>query len=523
MLQLNAIVCIMSTKFTSRLYWRFTTLFSSNSMRSASEFSTMALKQNHVLPSSIKHVTYQKNFETLKEKVLSSLISKLSNTSIIHKLQQANNIDELLKLINVPNLTEAEISTVMKAIISWVNENNKANTDKENKIENVNNRTDPKYEKATSKNNLKTSIDDSLLKYKDLSTSSMIQEVLKLAKEKKRQIKELNYLLEGIRKFNEKINVHDCSSLLYSMATLKYIDMELCNLISETLIKNIYISNITVTRSVLYSMAKLRYKNVKFLKHICQLIINSGQLYPTHILNIIQSLAMLGFVSKETDTVIKRYLPVVTIDLLGIDNWLNFVWCLVLLNNVQKSHIASVLSNEFIRTLFTADAQKDVLQQIKLLNINGAAKYLATDYDGPLLEKDIIQNEVAAYSKEKQKYVLKLEKTLNFMSQSQNCFRSSVNTGMGFLLDAECYVNSNFNFVDLNTAKNDKINKLAIIINDYNAYCHGNEDTNGIVKFQKRLLNHSGYKVISISYKHFGLEDNLVKLTSLLTSRIKVS
>ncbi|XP_031848614.2 uncharacterized protein LOC116434031 isoform X2 [Nomia melanderi] len=443
MLQLNAIVCIMSTKFTSRLYWRFTTLFSSNSMRSASEFSTMALKQNHVLPSSIKHVTYQKNFETLKEKVLSSLISKLSNTSIIHKLQQANNIDELLKLINVPNLTEAEISTVMKAIISWVNENNKANTDKENKIENVNNRTDPKYEKATSKNNLKTSIDDSLLKYKDLSTSSMIQEVLKLAKEKKRQIKELNYLLEGIRKFNEKINVHDCSSLLYSMATLKYIDM--------------------------------------------------------------------------------RYLPVVTIDLLGIDNWLNFVWCLVLLNNVQKSHIASVLSNEFIRTLFTADAQKDVLQQIKLLNINGAAKYLATDYDGPLLEKDIIQNEVAAYSKEKQKYVLKLEKTLNFMSQSQNCFRSSVNTGMGFLLDAECYVNSNFNFVDLNTAKNDKINKLAIIINDYNAYCHGNEDTNGIVKFQKRLLNHSGYKVISISYKHFGLEDNLVKLTSLLTSRIKVS
>nr|XP_031848614.1 uncharacterized protein LOC116434031 isoform X2 [Nomia melanderi] len=443
MLQLNAIVCIMSTKFTSRLYWRFTTLFSSNSMRSASEFSTMALKQNHVLPSSIKHVTYQKNFETLKEKVLSSLISKLSNTSIIHKLQQANNIDELLKLISVPNLTEAEISTVMKAIISWVNENNKANTDKENKIENVNNRTDPKYEKATSKNNLKTSIDDSLLKYKDLSTSSMIQEVLKLAKEKKRQIKELNYLLEGIRKFNEKINVHDCSSLLYSMATLKYIDM--------------------------------------------------------------------------------RYLPVVTIDLLGIDNWLNFVWCLVLLNNVQKSHIASVLSNEFIRTLFTADAQKDVLQQIKLLNINGAAKYLATDYDGPLLEKDIIQNEVAAYSKEKQKYVLKLEKTLNFMSQSQNCFRSSVNTGMGFLLDAECYVNSNFNFVDLNTAKNDKINKLAIIINDYNAYCHGNEDTNGIVKFQKRLLNHSGYKVISISYKHFGLEDNLVKLTSLLTSRIKVS
>lgn len=85
--------------------------------------------------------------------------------------------------------------------------------------------------------------------------------------------------------------------------------------------------------------------------------------------------------------------------------------------------------------------------KLKLLNINAFAGLLLNGYNGPKLD-DTLLNLNVIRSKEKEQMVLTVLDTLkNLMAEW--CLKSNVNTRMGFLLDAECYLDKKCNPVPL--------------------------------------------------------------------------
>ncbi|XP_078041345.1 FAST kinase domain-containing protein 4 isoform X2 [Augochlora pura] len=512
MLQFNNNICTISTRFAPRLYGRITALFATSSTLATQESRT-AVKQTCVPVINGLSDEQQENFNKLKVSIYNSL---RTDTRIASKIKASNNIHELLELIKLPHLSENEILKVMDSIIKWVNKNNV----------NTNNRQMQSSNLKTNNNNtpiLKTEVKantDPASKYYELSTASMIKEVLKLAKTKQRNPKELKFLFHNISEYHQNLTVAHISTIMFSMASLSYFDEPFLDKMSLQLTESITTVKSSAVKSILRSMSILKYKNRTFLSFICKLLNECEEdLDCKFVFNIIQSLAILGEQSEKVDMLIQKYEPKLTLDLLGVDNWLNYVWCLVMLNNASHSHVESVLNNQFITTLFSG-AERNFLQEIRLLNINGAAKYILQNYHGPLLNEEIVKYEATPHSSEKLLYIDALKETLGAILPSPNSFTMNVNTKMGFFLDAECYVDSKFNLIsEDNTAK--QPNKLAILIHDYHSYCHGKEDVHGIIKLHEKLLKHSGYIVLPISYKQFGIEDKLTKREQFLKHRIQ--
>ncbi|XP_076288125.1 FAST kinase domain-containing protein 4 isoform X2 [Lasioglossum baleicum] len=479
-------------------------------------FQVYWLKQNHEPAPNTFNAEQRENFSKLKLSVYNSL---RDNTLIASKIKKSNNINDLLDLIKLPHLSQNEIIKVMDSIIKWVNENNVNNIDSQTDSSNF--KKEIKSVEIKDKPSIKK--DDIIAKYSDLSTSSMIQEVLKLAQLRRRNPKEIKFLFDNIHKYNEKLSVGQCSTLMFSMAALSYLDEAFLDNMSSKLITTISSVKSNAVNSMVKSMSILKYKNTEFLSHVCQLLLKSEDIPSNVLLNYIHSLSLLGFVTEEANMVIEKYKSQLTIDTLGVDNWLNYVWYLVLLNYVQNSHVESVLNEEFITTIFSAATEINSSQKSKLLNINGAAKYILKDYHGPLLKTDIVSYEVRPHTADKMLYIEALKETLQSISPSPKCFNMNVNTKMGFLVDAECYVDSKCNLTDpSDEAKQEpKPTKLGILVHDYHSYCHGNHDIHGTIKLRERLLENSGYKVVSISYKQFGIDDKLTKREKFLKQRIQ--
>ncbi|XP_033325306.2 uncharacterized protein LOC117219883 isoform X1 [Megalopta genalis] len=509
MLQFNTTICTINTRFAPRLRWRITALFATSSM--SSQEPGTAVKQTLKSTENGMNKEQQENFNKLKISVCNSL---KADTRIASKIKSSNNIHDLLELIKLPHLSQSEILKTMDSIITWVYENNSnTNNNKSNLIQDNNNKV--KLETKTETHN------EFMTKYGELSTTSMIEEISKLAKLKKRNLKQLQFLFNNISEYHENFSVAHISTILYSMATLSYIDEPFLDKMSSCLMSRIVKVNSGAVRSILRSMSILKYKNSAFLSHICKLFVETKERSESwYILNIIQSLALLGEQSKEVHMMIQKFKPQVTLDVLGFDDWLSYVWCSVVLNSASNSDVESVLNDQFVTTLFSAAFERNLLQEVKLQNINGAAKYILKDYHGPLLNTAIVNHHILPHSSQKLLYIDVLKQTLEAISPSPKSFTMNVNTKMGFLLDAECYIDSKFNIINPDNTT-EQTDKLAILVHDYHSYCHGVVEVHGIIQLYERLLEHSGYKVLPICYKQFGLDDKLIKRETFLKHRIQ--
>ncbi|KZC03985.1 Protein TBRG4 [Dufourea novaeangliae] len=449
-----------------------------------------------------------------------TLYNTLKTQSIIApKVQRAETIQDLLNLMKMPHLSRSDILNVMQTIIQWINKSENSSFIQSNKFilkEGIN--------EAISTNNIEAPEVTDFSRYTKLSTSSMIKEVLQLAKSKSRKPKELKFLCDNITDYKEKLSVGECSTLMYSMCALNYCDERLLAKISSNLMNTVCTVKSGAVRSILKSMAVIKYKNNNLLAFICNVMMHSKEkIEPAHIVNIIYSFATLGFDSDHTSAVIEKYEKELTQDSVTADDWLHYVWSLVILNKVKHSFLESVLCDKFIMKMFSKDSSKHVTRKLKLLNISGAAKF-SSDYNGPLLDNNaVVKDIVVPLSKQKVLYVKALEETLKSLAPSPSslCYRINVNTKMGFFLDAECFVNSKSKLVSTTDTTVNNIDKVAIIIHDYFSYCYGSNELHGIYKLYNRLLENSGYKVLQISYQHFGLEDKLVKREQFLEMSIQ--
>ncbi|CAK9829937.1 FAST kinase domain-containing protein 4 [Anthophora retusa] len=458
MLQFNTTFYTITSRCTSRLLWRIDLSFSTNSTITA----TKPVKSNHQ-----KEVT----------------------------------------ALNIPT------NQVKKAIATWKNVNDKltSNSKAESSVSDA----------AKVKNSeVDTSID--LKPYRDLSTSGIIKEIKHLTATKNRNTYLLNYFFQNILEHNRVLKLGHCSCLLYSMSTLNYSDERLLQKICHDLI-NIDNIHIIMLTSLLRSVASIRYKNTMFLKHVCDNII---KLDPAKVKNnkdivsLLLSLATLGYHSEAVDKIIELYKEKLTMARLGKPYWLKLVWSLTIFRKAEISDVASVLNKQFASNLATYDDKITLSHHLKLLNINGYAQYALKNYQGPLLDHSIVPCITSNRSKQKELNVILLQDTLKNMLPSLSHFKMNVNTNMGFLLDAEFFVDSDLRVVNVDTDKNEKLTKIGIMLIDYYATCLGEQDFLGLNKLYNFLLTCNDYKVICVPYQHFGVEDKVEKHVTYLRRKL---
>lgn len=523
MMQLNPTVFTIATRCMSRCLWRSKATLTTKAATITSEQQQVNnnVKVNHQSKEIEMNTERISKFNALKIKLCNDLNVE---PSISSKIRNARNVNDLLEVMKTPLLSQSDITKATGTISFWVNEN-KIKEDSKSEIKNQE-KNDIVLEKMSSESD-KKDVEEDMSRYCDLSTAEMIKEINKLAQKGDRNIQLLNYLFQNIMEYNEVLNAGACSSLMYSMSTLNYSDERLLKKICTDLINSKVtnngetLSSITIA-SIVKSMSYVRYRNDHFLNAVCNDIISSKQKYNSkQVASVLLSLATLGYDSEYIIEIIKIHNPHLRMETLGYANWLNLVWSYVVFKKARSYHVESVLSDKFINKLMFHDPTKKLSYQLKLLNINGYAQHVLTDYCGPFLNSDNIPHIVSKRSKQKESYVNALEATLKNMMPSSAHFKMNVNTKMGFLLDAELYVDSNFKPMDANEVESSKkFKKIAMLIVDYYDTSLGKTDYQGLIKLYTHLLENKKYEVLCISYQNFGIEDKIERRITYLRRQL---
>ncbi|XP_076766053.1 FAST kinase domain-containing protein 4 [Xylocopa sonorina] len=519
MLQLNNVtVYTLATRITSRFLWRLSVSLSTNAATESVD-PNVKVDQLKEAASDLLRNEHCTSFNDLK----ASLCSNISATNtVITEIKRAKNVHDLLEIMKIPLLSHSDILKALETIQLWVNKNNKSESSIAENVETAPDLSPLKQDIKEPTSN----IEDDISQYCDLSTSEMVKEISKLARAKNRNVQLLNYFFQNIMEYNEVLNAGECSSLIYSMSTLSYSDERLLKKICSDLISlgsSFYsIPKITLI-SIIKSMAFVRYRNNTFLNHVCYNIINTKNKYKSkQIATILQSFAMLGYFSEHTIKIIEHYKHMLQPTMLGPSNWLSLVWSYAVFKTLSPMQIESVLNKDFITSLMFFDPKKTLSYQLKLLNINGYAQYAIDNYRGPLLDEKLIPRVVNKRSKQKESYIIALSNTLKNMLPSPSYFKTNINTGMGFLLDAELHMDSDFKPVAVTdqNLKNEKVTKIGIMVVDYYDVCLGGSEYQGLIKLYNHLLTCKKYEVLCLSYQNFGIEDKMERRVAYLKRQI---
>ncbi|KAH1019141.1 FAST kinase domain-containing protein 4 [Dendroctonus ponderosae] len=358
-----------------------------------------------------------------------------------------------------------------------------------------------------------------------ITLSQMIKVLTTLSLRKRRSVLLLRTLAYNIAGSSEQMNIKQCADLFYSIATLNFYDENLFEKAADNVISILQqdiVKKSAVVGSILTSMGLLKYRNPVLLDAISHWIIkNTAVCRPQDIFSLFMSLGVLNYVPSNSDHLFKVLVPQLTQEEAGKPAiWLEVVWSLILLNQASHAHVMSVLNDTFIDKL----AEKPSISTsaiLKLLNIDGAAHYLLTDYSGPkIAQNHNIRQTCLQISREKAQITNSVIDALkNLIPESY--LRNSVNTGLGFYIDAECVLDKNCNPLPLNeTIGADRI-RVAVLTYDYHDVCKGKMELTGITAFHERLLEAMGYQIVSIPFTDFKVTEKIVKKVQYLENRLK--
>ncbi|XP_069674964.1 FAST kinase domain-containing protein 4 [Periplaneta americana] len=396
-----------------------------------------------------------------------------------------------------------------------------------------------------------------------ISFSQMIRIMTSLAQKQRRSTPLLRSLAFNIARQTDKLNIKDCADLLYAMATLNFPDELLlektCADLCECITSN---EKPAVVGSILTSLGLLRYKNTEVLNELADWVVKHLDVCrPQDMTSLFLTLATVYHVPDNADDVFSTILPHVTMqDVPNPSSWLDIVWSLVVLDRATPQHVASVLDPGFCSKLVVNTDEKQrisVSSKLKLLNINAAAQLKVAGYKGPLLAPDSdVRNVPLIRSREKQLLVASILDSFSNLLPSATFLRSNIDTGMGFLLDGECMLDSKCNPLPVanevtksksiesekkliataerktgsatnvagshstvgTTAKGTRIGILAW---DYRDMCRGSSEPNGVAVLSMKLVEAAGYKVLSIPHTEYNPREKLVRRVQYLDHNLK--
>jgi len=397
-----------------------------------------------------------------------------------------------------------------------------------------------------------------------ISLDQMIRIMSSLAQKQRRSTPLLRSLAFNMARQTEKLNVKNCADLLYAMAVLNFPDDMLlektCEDLCECVTSN---QKPAVIGSILTSLGLLRYKNTEVLDVLAKWVADNVSICRPHDLTaLLLTLASVFHTPSNADHLLNALLPHVTVqDMPNPSVWLDVVWSLVVLDRATPQHVASVLDPDFYMKLtVNADKNQSVLvaSKLKLLNINAAAQLTVSGYEGPVLPSDSdIYNVPLVRSREKQLLVASILDSFSNLLPSATYLRTNINTGMGFLLDGECMLDSKCNPLPVTgeAAKPSKVDsqrspvtpldrksvetsqvpgsqstarsaqkgtRIGILAWDYRDMCRGSPEPNGVAVLCMKLLEQSGYKVLSIPHTKYNPRDKLVHRVQYLNHYLKL-
>ncbi|XP_033225900.1 FAST kinase domain-containing protein 4 [Belonocnema kinseyi] len=364
----------------------------------------------------------------------------------------------------------------------------------------------------------------------NMSINHAVQIMSKLAFHKSRVVPVLQSLANHIVQSNREINIKIASDILYNMAVLNFYDEVLIEKIASGLVSQISKTDkkhSAVIGSLSKSIGILRYRNENLLIQLTAWMLeNSKSARPQEICSFLVTLAVVGYSPlTETDKLKEFADNLKESDMVGAEDWLDVVWALVVLNLANEAQVLSVLDKNFLSRL--SDVQKvSESKKRKLLNILSVAKLIFKQDTGQFFEENAWVLEVTLErSKEKLEFVKAIITSLHALLPTNGCLKTNVNTGMGFALDAEFYVDKKCNPVLVNQieSKEKQALRLGVVPQSYYDFCRGDEQIIGPVLFHCELLRLSGYHVISIPYTEFELDRKVVERVKYLRDKIKAT
>lgn len=522
MLQFSATLYTTTARLTPRSSWRFAALIANNSSTAVtSEHSAASAKEDDTTKfAEIQNISQKEKqqskkagirtkFYTLSEKRWSSE----SDTIFSKKFQAAKSINDLLDLALLQNLS---VNNALKLISSITNQINSG------KSQLANIETDKRFIhlRKIVKDGSEIRTSDDLSQYSDLSTPAMIEVMTALREQGKRHTPLLRMLSYNIVKYNITLSMKQSAALLYSMAILNFPDKILLEKITSDLLKCIPKgTNVGTNRSILTSLGFLRYKNEEVLNAFCNTFFKESINYKFHdYSSILQTFAALQYKSESASSLIKNFTEQLDPFYTSAAEWLDIVWALAVLDAIRPRHIEFVLDPTFMERLI-GSSKLSVSKKLKLLNINAIAQYVLKDYKGSFLDKDSeVFNVPLNRAKEKQVYIDALLETLTKLLPSQSYFKTDLNTNMGFLLDAECRIDDQNKFINVEdwNEQSKNVKRIAIMVHDYHDYCRGQKDLVGSTYLYTQLLKARGYHLITISYENFSIQDKIDKRINYL-------
>lgn len=361
-----------------------------------------------------------------------------------------------------------------------------------------------------------------------LTMPQMIKVMSSLAQKKKRSTPLLRSLAFNISSNTNKLNLKECGDLLYAMASLNFRDTVLtariCVDVESELSENK--DKPAPVGSILTSLSLLRYRDTTILDLLSEWIVaNSEICKPSHVSALLLSLATLSHEPSNMDSVKAKLVSTLSeSDFIKPTDWLNTVWSLAVLNCASSQHLASVLNTSFISSLENErNGELSPAIKMKLLNLNAFAALVEPKLSGSGLNlKDPKFFVPIDASKEKRVLIAGMLDALKSLLPSENHVRINQRTSMGFAIDAECVLDSKCLPLAVDK-EHPGAKRIALLVHDYHDMCQGpNPSLNGVHTLACRLLEKSGYSVLSIPYNEFNTSDKLLKRVEFLQRMFKV-
>ncbi|XP_011873020.1 PREDICTED: protein TBRG4 [Vollenhovia emeryi] len=528
MLQFSAMLYTTTARLAPRTSWRFAALAACNSTAATGEQPAPVNEDNGAKLSKVQAEVVQKQEERKSKNTGPRTTPHATegrngrkrllgeNTVFSKQFQAAKSVNDLLDLAVLPSLTTSNALRLISSITNQITSGKSLIMDIEaderfihlRKI--VQNSGETKTHETL----------DSLSKYSQLSTPAMIAVIASLREQKKRNTPLLKMLSYNIVKYNTALDLKQCTSLLYSMAMLNFLDKVLLEKITSDLLACIPENkSAALNKSIITSLGFLRYKNVSVLDAFCDTFFEKSMDYKfMDYSSILQTFAALQYKSQKANSFLEGFTKHASSSKTSCIEWLDIVWSLAVLNAVQPAHVKSVLQPAFIENLRTSD-QLNISKILKLLNINAVAQFVLKDYQGPLLKEDSeFYNVPIVRSKEKEMYINALLEALTEVLPSSSYFKTNFDTNMGFLLDAEYRINEEHRLVKVEdwNEQSSNVQRIAIMVHDYHDFCLGQNDLVGSTYLYTQLLKARGYDLVSISYENFSVQDNVKKRANYL-------
>ncbi|XP_023036093.1 FAST kinase domain-containing protein 4 isoform X2 [Drosophila willistoni] len=359
-----------------------------------------------------------------------------------------------------------------------------------------------------------------------ISLPQMVKVMSTLAQRKRRSTPLLRSLAFNISSSSEQLDLKQSADVLYAMSTLNFQDSVLgakvCADVQTALPKNLDKS--AVVGSILTSLGILRYRDLDILESLTQWLLKNSEICrPQDLSAYFLTSALLNFKSSQIEEVSKSLVKsIVRDDFTKQSDWLNYIWSLTMLGIVDHSQLESVLNEEFLQKLEKDKSGLTPTSKMRLLNLNSYAHLLTKDYKGGLLPADSpVYNVPMAHTKSKQILVNGMLDALKSLLPASNYVQSSVDSKMGFLIDALCQFDANRNPLPLDK-ENAQAIRVALMVVDFHDICHGaHRSASGITNLAFDLLEKSGYHVIPVPYNEFNTSDKLLKRVQYLEAKFK--